>query len=94
MSTTQKGPNLLDKWFFVQKVVSDRRLSRCAVACAFHLVDYYNDRLGRAWPSYVTEWRSAIMPRRNSSPKIQTGPARARGTRRYRRTRLWKIISI
>jgi hypothetical protein len=38
----------------VQKVVSDRRLSRCAVACAFHLVDYYNDRLGRAWPSYVT----------------------------------------
>ncbi len=54
MSTTQKGPNLLDKWFFVQKVVSDRRLSRCAVACAFHLVDYYNDRLGRAWPSYVT----------------------------------------
>ena len=54
MSTTQKGPNLLDQWFFVQKVVSDRRLSRCAVACAFHLVDYYNDRLGRAWPSYVT----------------------------------------
>ena len=56
MSTTQKGPNLLDQWFFVQKVVSDRRLSRCAVACAFHLVDYYNDRLGRAWPSYVAEW--------------------------------------
>ena len=54
MSTTQKGPNLLDQWFFVQKVVSDRRLSRCAVACAFHLVDYYNNRLGRAWPSYVT----------------------------------------
>jgi len=54
MSTPQKGPTLLDQWFFVQKVVSDRRLSRCAVACAFHLVDYYNDRLGRAWPSYVT----------------------------------------
>ncbi len=54
MSTMQKGPTLLYQWFFVQKVVSDRRLSRCAVACAFHLVDYYNDRLGRAWPSYVT----------------------------------------
>jgi hypothetical protein len=52
MGSTQKGPTLLDQWFFVQKVVSDRRLSRCAVACAFHLVDYYNDRLGRAWPSY------------------------------------------
>jgi hypothetical protein len=54
MSTTQKGPNLLDQWFFVQKVVSDPRLSRCAVACAFYLIDYYNDRFGHAWPSYVT----------------------------------------
>ena len=61
MSTTQKGPNLLDQWFFVQKVVSDRKLSRCAVACAFHLVDYYNNRLGRAWPSYVIDMENAVI---------------------------------
>ncbi len=54
MSTTHKKLTLLDQWRFVQRVVSDDRLSRCAVACAFHLVDYYNHRLGRAWPSYDT----------------------------------------
>ena len=54
MSTAHKKLNLLDQWFFMQKVVSDPKLPRCAVACAFHLIDYYNDRLGRAWPSYVT----------------------------------------
>ncbi len=60
--STPKEVSLLDKWFFMQKVVSDPRLGRCAVACAFHLVDYYHDRLGRAWPSYETlarrSWRS------------------------------------
>jgi len=54
MNAMSKQLTLLDQWFFVQKVVSDRRLSRCAVACAFYLIDYYNDYFGRAWPSYDT----------------------------------------
>ncbi len=62
MSTTQKGPNLLDQWFFMQKVVSDPKLSRCAVACAFHLVDLYNKRQGRAWPSYETLAKRTRLP--------------------------------
>ncbi len=53
-NSTPKNLTLLNKWYFVQKVVSDPKLGRCAVACAFHLVDYYNHRLGRAWPSYET----------------------------------------
>ncbi len=48
------SPSLLNQWFFVQKAVSDPRLGRCAVACAFHLVDLYNKKKGRAWPSYET----------------------------------------
>ncbi len=54
MQPQTKNLTLLNKWYFVQKVVSDPKLGRCAVACAFHLVDYYNHRLGRAWPSYET----------------------------------------
>jgi hypothetical protein len=54
MNTTSNQLSLLDQWFFVQKVVSDPRLARCAVACAFYLIDYYNDNFGRAWPSYDT----------------------------------------
>ena len=53
-NSTPMNPTLLNQWFFVQKVVSDPKLSRCAVACAFHLVDLYNKRLGRAWPSHET----------------------------------------
>ena len=53
-NSTPKNPNLLNQWFFVKKVVSDPKLSRCAVSCAFHLVDLYNKRHGRAWPSYET----------------------------------------
>ena len=43
MNTTSKQLSLLDQWFFVKNVVSDRELSRCAVACAFYLIDYYNN---------------------------------------------------
>ncbi len=34
-SSTPKNPTLLNQWFFMQKVVSDPKLSRCSVACAF-----------------------------------------------------------
>ena len=52
--STAKEASLLDKWFFMQKVVSDPKLGRCAVACAFYLIDGYNNIFGRAWPSYET----------------------------------------
>jgi hypothetical protein len=54
MSRAYDKITLLDKWRLVQKVVSDPGLSRCAVACGFHLIDLYNIRLDRAWPSYDT----------------------------------------
>lgn len=54
MEPSSKHYNLLAKWKFVQVVTSDPKLARCAVATAFHLTDYYNNRLGRAWPSYDT----------------------------------------
>ena len=49
MSRAYDKITLLDKWRLVQKVVSDPGLSRCAVACGFHLIDLYNKRLDRAW---------------------------------------------
>jgi hypothetical protein len=54
MSSAYDKITLLDKWRLVQKLVSDPGLSRCAVACGFHLIDLYNKRLDRAWPSYDT----------------------------------------
>jgi ribosome-binding protein aMBF1 (putative translation factor) len=54
MSSAYDKITLLDKWRLVQKLVSDPSLSRCAVACGFHLIDLYNTRLDRAWPSYDT----------------------------------------
>jgi transcriptional regulator with XRE-family HTH domain len=54
MSRTFDKVTLLDKWHLAQKLVSDPNLSRCAVACGFHLIDLYNTRLDRAWPSYDT----------------------------------------
>jgi hypothetical protein len=54
MSSAYDKITLLDKWRLVQKLASDPSLSRCAVACGFHLIDLYNKHLDRAWPSYDT----------------------------------------
>ncbi len=71
MGTTQKGPSLLDQWLFMQKAVSDHKLSHCAVACAFHLVDLFNNRHGRAWPSYETLAERSSCHRRTAIDAVK-----------------------
>lgn len=54
MSVNFEKPNLLVQWLFMKEAASDPRLSRTAVACAFHLTDLHNKNRGYAWPSYET----------------------------------------
>lgn len=54
MASSPRKYTLLDQWKFMRIVASDPNLARCAVSCAFWLVDYFNERLDRAWPSYDT----------------------------------------
>jgi hypothetical protein len=44
--------SLYEKWAFMRRLVSDRRLSRADVAIAFLLTDLFNERRGYAWPSF------------------------------------------